>query len=101
MVAGGSATLLYSGDPIRTLIADSFIISNSDAGNANVSLYLVKPGDSPSINNAVVHLVKLAGNSYIQGNGGFVVPPSYKVYVQSTSTNLVIATLGGTLGVNV
>jgi hypothetical protein len=99
-VVGNSPTLLYQGNNLQTLVVTNFIMSNADAGNANVSIFLVAPGTSPAITDAVIHLVKLSGNTYIQGNGGFVVPPKFAVYVQSTSNNLVVATIGGDLLVN-
>jgi hypothetical protein len=100
VVCGNAPTLLYQGNNLQTLVVTNFIVSNSDAGNANISIFLVAPGASPAITDAVIHLVKLSGNTYIQGNGGFVVPPKYAVYVQSTTNNLVIATIGGDLLVN-
>jgi hypothetical protein len=45
----------------------------------------------------VIHLVKITGNSYIEGQGGFIIPPQYSVYVQSTTNNDVVATMSGTL----
>jgi hypothetical protein len=98
-LCGNSATptLLYKGDFIQTFQVEHFILSNSDNGNANVSVYLVPPGASPAIANAVIHLVKITGNSYIEGAGGFIIPPQYSVYVQSTTNNDVVATMSGTL----
>lgn len=96
-IAGSSPTVLYQGNNLQTLVVSSFIISNSDAGNINVSIFLVAPGGTPSIGNAVVYLVKLAGNSFQQGGGGFVVPPQYSLQVQASGSNVVVATIGGEL----
>lgn len=99
-VVSNSPVVLYQGDNLRTLVISRFILSNSDNATENVSVYLVPPGGTASINNAVIHLVKLAGNSYLEGQGGFVVPPKYSVQVQAASPALVVATVSGDLSAN-
>lgn len=97
-VAGATPTNLYVGNNIQTLIVLRFIISNSDSNNSDtVSVYLVPPGGVASINNAVIHGVKIAASSYIEGSGGFVVPPKWSIQTQSSSPAVVVCTLSGEL----
>ena len=95
-VAAGAPTVLYKGDPLFTLVVSHFIISNADAnGSDTISIYLVPPGGASSINNAVIHLVKLAASSYIEGTGGFVVPPGYTVMAQASQPSVMVCTVSG------
>ena len=99
-VVGNSATLLYQGNNLQTFITSRFILSNSDTGTTNASLYLVPPNGTPSINNAVIYLYKVASNSFVEGQGGFVVPPKYSLWATATSGNIVVATVSGELSTN-
>lgn len=95
-VAGDTPTVLYKGDPLRTLVVSHFIVSNADAnGSDTISLFLVPPGGSSSINNAIIHLVKISASSYIEGNGGFVVPPGYTVTAQASQPSVMVCTVSG------
>lgn len=98
-VISNVAVVLYQGDNLRTLVVTRFILSNSGNNPENVSVFLVPPGGTPTINNAVIHQVKLSANTYIEGQGGFVVPPQYSVQVQCTDPAVVVATLSGDLAV--
>ena len=92
-----SPTPLYTGDNIQTLVVTSFVVSNSDNGTIDISIYLVAPDGSPGISNAFLTTYKLAGNSFIQGAGGFVVKPKYKVYVEASTNNKACASISGDL----
>lgn len=96
-LVANSPTLLYQGNNLQALVVTNFLVSNSDAGNVNISIYLVPPGGSPGISNAFLITYKLAGNSFIQGSGGFVVQPTYAVYVEASTNHLVTASISGDL----
>ena len=89
---------LYQGDNIQTLVVLRFIIANTDTNNQDfVNVYLVAPGGTPALTNAIIANVKIAAGTYIEGSGGIVVPPKWRIMVSSNNNPLIICTMSGEL----
>jgi len=90
--------LLVKTDNIQTFEVTRFIISSQSGGSTTVSVYLVPPGGTAVNTNAVLLGYKLGANNYIEGTGGFVLPPGgWAIYVSCDTGNACVFTVSGNL----
>lgn len=99
--AGGPPVLLFKTNSIQTFVVSHFLISTGTANKTTVSVYVVPPGAAAGPTNAVLLSYQLAGNNYVEGAGGFVIPAGgWSVYVSCDVGNSSVFTLSGDLIVN-
>lgn len=99
--AGGTAKQLLVTDSIRTFVTSRFLLSTSTANKTTLSVYLVAPSAAPNPTNALLLNYQLAGNSFLEGQGGFVVPAGgWAIWVSCDTGNGAVFTVSGDLIVN-
>ena len=86
---------LYTVDSTEKLLISDINISNTNASNVNVTLYLVASGDTAGVKNTLIPGSVIYGNDAIQRTGLITLSPGSTIQGFASSTGVGLQVSGG------